>query len=183
MKKGLQPGARAFERTPVLHNMSSPPKTTVKYAGLSGLVANPRANPRGAIPRNASSVFGTALRFCLPKALLGKSPALILKHLGVAAVGDATRQLSALVNERANALALPEGCVVIADSADACVIWDDPLSVLAVLAKSSSSVWLRSKAPALHAAVQREQVVLLVPPLFTQNLPPPSSWKTLWTPP
>jgi len=160
------------EGSALLHNMSTPPKTVVTYAGLGELArAAQQRNPsRAPAQISYSGVFGMALRFELPRALRGQPPEAILKILEIAPQGEASRQLAALINARANTLSLPDGCVVVAERPDARVLWDDPISVLAVLAKASASVWLRSKTPALHAAVQRQQVTLLVPPMFAKTL-------------
>ena len=160
------------EGSALLHNMSTPPKTVVSYAGLGELVktaqqGNPSLAP---VQFSYSGVFGMVLRFELPRALRGQSPETILKILKIAPQGEASRQLAALINARANTLSRPDGCVVVPERPDVRVLWDDPISVLAVLAKASSSVWLRTKTPALHAAVQREQVTLLVPPVFAKTL-------------
>ena len=144
----------------------------VSYAGLGELArAAQQRNPSLASAQiSYSGVFGMALRFELPSALRGQPPETILKILKIAPQGEASRQLTALINARANTLSLPDGCVVVPERPDARVLWDDPISVLAVLAKASASVWLRSKTPALHAAVQRDQVTLLVPPMFAKTL-------------
>ena len=117
-------------------------------------------------------MFGTPVRFALPADLLGKTASYVLRYLGVEPVSAkaATQQLEELINARATELPLPDGCVVIPAALEHPVIWPDALSTLAILAKCSDSIWLRSKQPALNAALKRRQVTLLVPPLFAHRL-------------
>ena len=49
------------ENVPLLHNMSAPPKSVVKYAGLADMTT--AASPIG---RAGAGVFGTPIRFALP---------------------------------------------------------------------------------------------------------------------
>jgi hypothetical protein len=157
----------------LLHNMSAPPKSVVKYSGLAGLATvRSRGGSAGTgISSKADGVFGTPVRFALPADLAGKTPADVLRHIGADAQSDPVRQLCALINARANELPLPEGCAVISALEGHRLIWADALSALAVLAKSSDAIWLRAKTPALSAALARTQVSLLVPPVFADRLP------------
>jgi homoserine dehydrogenase len=84
---------------------------------------------------------------------------------------DPTAHLRALINARADALPLPDGCAVIPAEKTHTVLWDDPLSALAILCKCADTVWLRSKNPSLLAIQQRSAVSLLVPPTFASRLP------------
>ncbi len=157
----------------LLHNMSAPPKSVVKYSGLADLatVRSPGGSGVTGIGFKGDGFFGIPVRFALPAALAGKSPADILRHLGADTQPDPERQLCALINARANELPLPEGCAVIAALEGHRLIWADALSALAILAKCSDAIWLRAKTPALNAALARTQVTLLVPPLFAEHLP------------
>ena len=157
----------------LLHNMSAPPKSVVKYSGLADLatVRSPGGSGVTGIGFKSDGFFGIPVRFALPAELAGKSPADILRHLGADAQPDPERQLCALINARANELPLPEGCAVIAALEGHRLIWSDALSALAILAKCSDAIWLRAKTPALNAALARTQVTLLVPPLFAEHLP------------
>jgi hypothetical protein len=145
----------------------------VKYSGLADLVSLRSAGGSGvtSIGFKGVGVFGTPVRFALPAALAGKSPADILRHLDVDGAGDPEPQLIALINARANELPLPEGCVVIPALESHRLIWPDALAALAILAKCSDAIWLRTKTPALNAALARTQVTLLVPPGFAERLP------------
>ena len=161
------------ERCPLLHNMSAPPRSTVRYAGLADL-----AHARGLIPSadrlrpfEGIGVFGTPVRFALERELPWKTVEEVLERLGIEAGPDPEQQLAALVNARADELPLPDGCAVIPAKAEHRVIWPDTLSALAILAKCSSNIWLRAKSPALNAGLARRQVTLLVPPGFARRLP------------
>ena len=161
----------------LLHNMSAPPKSVVKYSGLADLatVRSPGGSGVTGIGFKGNGVFGTPVRFALPADLAGKTPADVLRHLGADAQPDPERQLCAMINARANELPLPEGCAVIASLEGHRLIWADALSALAILAKCSDAIWLRAKTPALNAALTRTQVTLLVPPLFAHRLPKESA--------
>jgi hypothetical protein len=161
----------------LLHNMSAPPKSVVKYSGLTDLATHrgPRASRATGIGSRGNGVFGTPVRFALPASLAGKSSAAVLGHLGVDAEADPELQLCALIDVRANELPLPDGCAVITALKEHRLIWADALSALAILAKCSESVWLRAKTPSLNAARARTQVTLLVPPLFADRLPKESA--------
>jgi hypothetical protein len=76
-----------------------------------------------------------------------------------------------LIDERAAALPLPDGCAAIPPRVEHRILWWDPLSALAVLAKCSAHVWLRAKTPSLAAAIARREVSLLIPPAFAARLP------------
>ena len=157
----------------LLHNMSAPPKTIVKYSGLADLVefGGRRTVIDLTLRSRAIGLFGTKVRFALPQELKGRSPGFLLRHLGVTALKDSARQLVALINKRASELPLPDGCAVIPALAEHPILWTDTLTALAVLTKCSDCIWLRDKSPALSTALQHKQVTLLVPPLFAGRLP------------
>ena len=162
----------------LLHNMSSPPRSVVKYDGLGASL------PRGAVSENASvdsyrapKVFGTAVRFVLPAALSRKGPRAVLKYLDIKAGADPEQQLCALIDQRAEVLPLPDGCVVIPTEPEhQAAFWCDPLTVLSVLSKCSATVWLRAKTPSVRAALARKRATLLIPPTFAVKLPKVESW-------
>lgn len=155
---------------PLLHNMSAPPKSVVKYTGLAelGPMLEGDTDPSGTAGRG---VFGTPVRFDLPIALEGKLPGEILDSLGIAAEPDPDSHLVRLINARAAELPLPDGCLVIPAGPTHPRLWSDALTALAILSKCSDTLWLRAKAPALLAARQRNSVSLLVPPNFAHQLP------------
>jgi hypothetical protein len=169
-----------IDSTGLLHNMSVPPKSVVKYEGLSGLatLGSPGGSGvTGVSYKNRKHLFGLPVRFELSQEWRGLSAQELLLQLqldvkpGKAAEQDPDKRLITLINECANALPLPEGCAVIASDASHAVLWSDPLCALAILSKCTQSVWLRSKTPSLIAAQQCGPVSLLVPPNFVNQLP------------
>ena len=158
------------EHTSLLHNMSAPPKTVVKYSGLSELTRTSGSGVAG-IKFKGTEIHGTPLRFMLGASYAGKTPENLLAALGYEQVSDVEGRLAKLINARAQELPLPDGCAVINGRNDALVIWQDPLTALAILAKCSDYVWLRAKTPAIHAALRRNTVTLLVPPQFAARIP------------
>jgi len=160
---------RRVDSGDLLHNMSAPPKSVVKYGGLSELQqGQPGRVNVGQRPVNALAV---ALRFELPSEFKTCSAGQLLRHLGIAPKRAAQSQLDALIDARAFELPLPPGCAVIACQSSHRLIWQDLLSVLAVLAKCSDTLWLRDKSPSLSSALARHRVSLLVPALFVSHLP------------
>lgn len=161
------------DRADLLHNMSAPPKSVVKYSGLTDLAttAGPGGSGVGKMCATGIGVFGTPIRFALPNDFRRKTAAGVLRELNVEPSIDPDRQLDDLINGRASDLPLPEGCVVIPFAESHRLIWSDTLSALAVLTKCSESVWVRAKSPTLQAALVRRQATLLIPPQFAANLP------------
>lgn len=167
----------ARDKGALVHNMSAPPRTVVKYSGLDGLATTlgPGGSGVCGVKFAGTNVFGTPVRFVLPATLTGQPPAAILRQLGIEGecgpAAEPARQLAALVNRRAAELALPDGCVVIPAEDLHRVIWPDALAALAIFSKCSGSVWLRAKSPAFAAAVRHSQLSLLVPPCLADRLP------------
>lgn len=166
----------------LLHNMSAPPKSVVRYEGLSDFVLHRPPGGSGVssvgykprTPGGTPRQFGTAVRFSLPPEFAALSAEALLAMLGAGATQpaerDPTSHLCALINARADALPLPDGCAVIPAEKKHPVLWDDPLSALAILCKCADTVWLRSKNPSLLAIQQRSVISLLVPPTFASRL-------------
>lgn len=215
------------ERTSLLHNMSAPPKSVLRYEGLSDLWTQfgPGGSGVTQLRYTAKDFFGTPVRFAFDHAWTKLSAIEILNYLQVdvelsAKVGTskdssesagftstinvntqtrlkhstsvksgvrveqsnanstertkaAARQLIALINQRAQALPLPEGCAVIAPRPEHAVLFADLLSTLAIFSKCTESVWLRSKTPSLIAARGYKEVSLLIPPNFCEQLSRP----------
>ena len=161
------------EQPALLHNMSAPPKTVVKYSGLSELArtSGPGGSGVAGVTFKGREIHGTPVRCMLGSSYAGRTPEKLLAALGHEPVADVERRLAELINARAQELPLPDGCVVIAGRSDALVIWQDPLAALAILAKCSDYVWLRAKTPAIHAALRRNTVTLLIPPQFAARIP------------
>jgi len=153
----------------LLHNMSAPPKSVVQYGGLSAMHFLPQASVVSGL--QTSAVRPLALHFELGSNCTTNSPSQLLRSLGVTPKRDAHAQLNALIDARAAELPLPPGCAVIACQPAHRVIWCDLLSVLAVLAKCSDTLWLRDKNPSLSSALSRRRVSLLVPARFVPLLP------------
>ena len=182
----------------LLHNMSAPPKSVLRYEGLAGLAS--QSGPGGSgvtqLRYTAKELFGTPVRFAFDLAWTKLSAVEILNYLQVEVVTSlpansqagvepsaerlealntaraqaATRQLNALINQRAQAMPLPEGCAVIVPRPEHAVLFADLLSTLAIFSKCTESVWLRSKTPSLIAARSYKEVSLLIPPNFCEQL-------------
>jgi len=156
--------------------MSAPPKTVVKYAGLEGLAkqSGPGGSGVTGLKYTNPVINGLAVRFVLPTEFIGQDPEKILRLLKIDRSDQfsaAESQLVALINHRADELPLPEGCAVMAVNDSHGVIWPDALSALAILTKCTDSIWLRSKTPSLASIKGKPSLSLLVPPLFTNQLP------------
>lgn len=161
------------ERSQYLHNMSAPPKSVVAYAGIRSLAKASGASDMGvaATRFNGADTFGAAIGFCLPAGMPRSGSSAILDYLDVKPGSHPEKQLCALIDQRARDMPLPDGCLVLPATSARFVIWSDALSVLAILAKCSASVWLKAKSPSVHAALARREVSILVPPAFVPDLP------------
>ena len=167
---------RGESQSQLLHNMSAPPKTVVKYAGLEGLAkqSGPGGSGVTGLKYTNPVINGLAVRFVLPTEFIGQDPEKILRLLKIDRSDQfsaAESQLVALINHRADELPLPEGCAVMSVNDSHGVIWPDALSALAILTKCTDSIWLRSKTPSLASIKGKPSLSLLVPPLFTNRLP------------
>ena len=154
------------EISALLHNMSSPPKTVIKYAGLANIGKAEKSKDRG----NKAGAFGTFISFRLPQNLRRMGPKSILKQLEVEVIGDPKELLLSLIETRARELQLPEACLVVPTKSTHPNPWPDPLSALAIITKSSQSIWLRNKSPRLTVPKRIGEISLLVPPRFTENI-------------
>ncbi len=161
---------RADDSSPLLHNMSAPPKSVVRYSGLSGLVQQTGPGGSGVTSLRYSNInqHGSCVRFELAAHLKLDSPADILASLELlqegASADSASRHLVQLINQRAAALPLPEGCAVVKSLPSHEMLWPDPLAALAVLTKCTDTVWLRAKTPTLSRLLSQRCVSLLIPP-------------------
>lgn len=155
-------GSGMNEPAQTLHNMSTPPKSVVKYTGLSGA----RVIHDG--------VYGQIFAFRLAEELFQRTPTRILKNLGIEPGPEPEKTLADLIEKRAGELSLPDACVVVQTKLNQPCPWSDPLAVLAIITKSSRSVWLRSKAPRLSAIEKRSVVSLLIPPIYVPRMKEPS---------
>ncbi len=168
--------ANQRDASPLLHNMSAPPKSVVRYSGLSGLAKQTGPGGSGVTSLRYSNTqhYGTYIRFELPARIKLDSPAEILAGLGLASknpsADSVAQNLLELINQRASDLPLPEGCAVVKSQPSHETIWHDPLSALAVLTKCTDTVWLRAKTPMLAKLSTQRSVSLLIPPSFIDSI-------------
>jgi hypothetical protein len=161
-----------IETSQLLHNMSAPPKSVVKYSGLSNTATT--AGPGGTgvcgVRFAHDGVVGAFITFRLPEIFRQRQPRTILKHLGLEPGPAPEKALLGLIGERANELALPDACVIVPTKQGHPCPWPDPLAALAVITKSSANIWLRSKTPRLSALRNKSAISLLVPPGFADQI-------------
>jgi hypothetical protein len=158
------------DHSALLHNMSAPPRTVIKYAGLSGLAT--KVGPGGAGTKHVDGhVFGSFVAFRLPTGMRVRSAALLLERLGKEVGTDAEETLHGLIERRAMELALPDGCLVKPCERSHPSPWPDPLAALAIITKSSANIWLRGKVPSLSSLAKRSSVSLLLPPTLVDLIP------------
>lgn len=160
------------EHPALLHNMSAPPKSVIKYAGLSELVKyNFSGGGKGHLTYDHVNVFGNFVAFRLANEMRVHSATSILDRLGIEAGANAGKTLTDLIERRAMELKLPDGCLVRPCERSHRTLWPDPLAALAIITKSSSNVWLRGKVPSLSSLGKRSSVSLLLPPSFAAHVP------------
>ena len=157
------------EPAQLLHNMSAPPKSVVKYGGLKTMLS-PTEGDNNSSSKAPFDALKGAVKFLLPERPRFRASTVILKILGEKKTDTPDEALIKLIEVRAAELPLPDGCLIIPDG-DYPVIWPDLLSALAIITKSSGSVWLRSKSPALSVIEKRRSVCLLLPEDFIPKLP------------
>ena len=156
----------------LLHNMSAPPRSVVKYNGLSteALATGVRRSQKIGVPCSNYDVFGRFITFHLPVNLRRCGARTILKRLGMELGSTPEVTLLHLIEARAKELRLPDACVVVPTKIDHPCPWTDPLAILAVITKSSGSIWLRSKTPRLSVLRKVSAISLLVPPIFADQI-------------
>ena len=152
----------------LLQNMSSPPKTVIKYAGLSGLKKSGHLGGPGVTSVGCAheSIFGSFVAFRLPREMRKWTAAPILEYLGIEVGENAEKTLIGLIEHRATELPLPDGCVVKPCDESHPSPWPDMLAALTIITKSSANVWLRSKTPTLSRIRKHRSISLLLPPAF-----------------
>jgi hypothetical protein len=162
----------AVDPPALLHNMSAPPKSVVRYSGLSGLVrqSGPSGSEETSLRYSNVGQHGSCVRFEWAAHLPIDNPGEILASLGLAhestSADSAARHLVQRINKRAAELPLPEGCAVVKSLQLHEMLWPDPLAALAVLTKCTDTVWLRAKTPTLSKLTGPRCVSLLIPPGF-----------------
>jgi hypothetical protein len=156
------------EQGQLLHNMSAPPKSVVKYGGLLA------ASPEDGVDRPAVhpdvGVFGEIISVWLPQTMCGGSPRTILKGLDLESGTNPEQTLLDLIEQRTKELALPDACLVLPTVWSGQRPWPDTLAALAIITKCSSRVWLRSKTPRLSAIRKTFSASLLVPPAYGNRI-------------
>ena len=152
------------EAVSLLHNMSAPPRSVVKYAGLAAEAPIRRKTGLG-------DVFGTAVAFHLPYYLRRMGATALLDVIGEGGgEGNPESRLLRFIEARARDLPIPDGAVVIPTRPDHLAPWPDALAAIAVITKSSDNIWLRGKFPRLSVLRNRRKVSLLIPPAFATKL-------------
>ena len=166
-----------IETTQLLHNMSTPPKSVVKYSGLknNAKATDLHGTGGGWLAASNNSAFGSFITFRIPENLRRCGAKTILERLGLKSGSEPERTLLDLIEARARELVLPDACVVIPTKTDRPCPWPDPLAILAVITKSSASIWLRSKTPRLSVLRKAPVISLLVPPVFAEQIEEPPS--------
>ena len=99
----------------------------------------------------------------------------ILQRLGLEPAKNPEETLVGLIEAQTREITLPDACVVVPTKASHPNPWTDPLTVLAIITKSSGKVWLRSKTPRLTVLRRTTAVSLLAPPTFILPLEGQSS--------
>ncbi len=166
-----------IETAQLLHNMSTPPKSVVKYNGLrkNAKATDIQGTGVGWLAASNNGAFGSFITFRLPDNLRRCGAKTILERLGFKSGSAPEKTLLDLIEARAKELVLPDACVVIPTKIDRPCPWPDPLAILAVITKSSASIWLRSKTPRLSVLRKNPEISLLVPPTFADQIEGPPS--------
>jgi hypothetical protein len=130
----------------LLHNMSAPSRTTITFQA-------PADRPYG------HGVI-IALRDSLPKL----TPARVLRLLQKdPPAKQAEIMLKKLIEARAQELPLPPAVAISSQARSGDTSCEDLLTIVTILAKSSSRVYLRDKSPNLESIVAGRRLVLIVP--------------------
>jgi hypothetical protein len=130
----------------LLHNMSAPSKTIITFQAPAD-----RAYEHGII---------VALRDGLPKL----TPARVLRLLQhEPPARQAEIMLKQLIEARAQELPLPPAEAVSSQARSGDTTCEDLLTIVTILAKSSSRVYLRDKTPNLESITAGRRLVLIVP--------------------
>lgn len=131
----------------LLHNMSVPSKTTITHDAP------------------ANRVYGHGIVVALPDGFATEGSSDLLKALGYRphSKASADQQLRQVIETRALALPLPPAVAVTGQSRDGDTECTDLVTIVTLLAKSSSRVYLRDKEPNLSSIVAGRRLVLLLP--------------------
>jgi hypothetical protein len=132
----------------LLHNMSVPTKTTISWDAP------------------AHRLFGFGIVVALPESCKAARASQFLELLegGKRMTAKAAEaELRGRIQARALELPLPPVAAVTTQARDGDVECNDLLTIMTVLAKSSSRVYLRDKEPNLASIVPGRRLVLIVP--------------------
>jgi hypothetical protein len=138
--------AHLISRMPLLHNMSAPSKSTISFEA----------------PKHR--VLGKGVIVALPYDFPELTPKHILRLLRQ---DTRTKQpeavLTKLIEDRAKELPLPPVVAITDQARDGDTECEDLLTILTILAKSSSRVYLRNKTPNLQSIASGRRLVLILP--------------------
>lgn len=131
----------------LLHNMSIPAKTTITHDAPE------------------YRVYGHGIVIGLPTCVLTTGAIELLDALGCSPRSRDTADLELRAKIEAHALALPLPAAVAVDgqSRNGDTECTDLLTIITILAKSSSRVYLRDKEPNLSSIVAGRRLILLLP--------------------
>lgn len=132
----------------LLHNMSAPAKTTISWDAPPG------------------RAFGFGIVFALRDLGSAVYANRLLRMLGDGkrrTVKAAEEELRRRIQVRALELPLPPVAAATVQARDGDLECTDLLTIMTVLAKSSSHVYLRDKEPSLASIVAGRRIVLIVP--------------------
>ncbi|MCY2956118.1 MAG: hypothetical protein NT107_03665 [Planctomycetota bacterium] len=161
------------EPAALLHNMSVPPNSTIRYNGLQELVVNSfgaGSKGLGSIAYAKPAARPLIFAVCLPASVQSADPIDLLRALDGVVQDDPLAQLCSLIDAQALALPLPDACALKTTAPIGQRFTSDLLTALAILTKCSGRVWLRAKGPSLAAALNRRTALLLVPWPFSDRL-------------
>jgi hypothetical protein len=136
----------------LLHNMSAPAKTTISQDAP------------------AQRLFGFGIVIALPEDCKAARPSQLLELLegGMRQTAkDAEAELHRRIQARAIELPLPPVAAATAQARNGDVECTDLLTIITVLAKSSSRVYLRDKEPNLASILPGRRLILIVPKEIT----------------
>jgi hypothetical protein len=136
----------------LLHNMSAPAKTTISWEAP------------------ARRLFGFGIVIALPENCKAARPSQLMQLLDAGkrqTTKAAEIELHRLIQARALELPLPPVAAATAQARNGDVECTDLLTIMTVLAKSSSRVYLRDKEPNLASILPGRRLVLIVPKEIT----------------
>jgi len=146
--------------------MSAPARSNVSYTGLGNLVAAPDATR---VSDRTICAGMVTFRLTGVRPPVSRTKLLTLAGINPRRRG-AEQTLISRIEARTRELALPDGAAVADVTGADPLTLTDPLTVLAVLTKSSEAVWLKAKTPRLGVLLERVRISLIVPQVFIERL-------------